>query len=475
MEKSKLVTLLRTLDVWALRNLRELVESPFFNKQEIVVRLLDALEPHLRNGEPVPELEAMHQRLWPGLPYDHQRLRYVMTDLTRLVEAYLVQKQLEAKPWLQGRMLLEGLVQRKQEKYFSQGMAKALDKLEKDGFRDADYHYERFRLHQLAQDFEGERKEKTYQDWVHPMIADLQTFFLGTRLQTVCDIVAKAGGQLQEEDKALVEELRKRLGKQLGNEPAAITLYETVLQLLTHPDAELYYRKLRMSLRAASKAFRNPELAHLYGFALNYSIQQLNRGAEGYLREILMLYQEQLEGRILHEGGMFPPQHFKNIVTVGLRLRELDWTRQFIATESAYLPEAERDSIVTYSNAALHYVLGEYAMTRKLLQHVQVPDLVYELEGKILLMKSLYELEDFPALLALMDRQLKFLVSSPSLTERQRNFHANFVRVLTRLVQFRQGDRVPLGALVGEIEAAREASDLKWLRQKVDEAAKVRS
>jgi hypothetical protein len=473
MEKSKLVILLRTLDVWQLRNLHELVDSPFFNKQDIVRKLLEECTHFLRKGEQVPGLEDMHMRLWPQLQYDHQRLRYVMTDLTRLVEQFLLQRQLQTKPWLQERLLLEGLAARKQEKYFDQSLTKALDKLEKDGFRDADYHYERFRLHQLARGFEAERSEKTNADWLHPIIEDVQTFFLGTRLQVVCDLVSKAGGQVPEGDKALVEELRKRLGKHPGEESPAIVIYETVLQMLTHPDAELYYRKLRMHLRAMKAQFRRDELSQLYGFALNFSIQQLNRGVEAYLNEILMLYREQLDGMIIYEAGIFPPQHFKNIVTVGLRNREYDWTRKFIATESQFLPEADRESIVAYSNAALHYVIGEYAQSRKLLQGARFNDLLYELEGKILLMKSLYELGDMEALNQMCERQLRFLQGNAQLTDRQRNFHSNFVRFLLRLVQFRLGSRTPLGALIGEIEAAREASDLKWLRQKVDEAAKV--
>lgn len=472
MEKTKLVVLLRTLDVWEMRNLRELVASPFFNKQEIVIRLLDETEKCLKKGEAAPELEDMHKRLWPGLAYDHQRLRYVMTDLTRLVEEFFVQKQLEAKSWLQGRLLLEGLAARKQEKYFGQGLAKALEKLEKDGFRDADYHYERFRLHQLAKDFEAERKEKTQEDWMHPLIEDLQNFFFGTRLRLVCDLVSKAGGNVQPQDKTLVDELRKQLGKQYGNEPAAISIYESVLQMLTHTDPELYYRKLRMSLKAHAKHFQQDELIHLYGFALSFSIQQLNRGIEAYLKEIFLLYQEQLEINLLIQNGTFPVQHFKNIVTVGLRLKEFEWTRNFIETGAKILPESERESIVTYSNAALHYVLGEYNACQKLLQFVTFGDPVYELEGKILLMKSLYELSDWKSLHTLGEKQLKYLAQNKSLSERQRSFHANFVRFLLRLVDNREGSRAPLGALIGEIEAARDASDLKWLRQKVDEAAK---
>ncbi|HEX2901537.1 MAG TPA: hypothetical protein VHS96_17620, partial [Bacteroidia bacterium] len=302
---------------------------------------------------------------------------------------------------------------------------------------------------------------------------DLQNFFFGTRLRLVCDLVSKSAGQIQEDDKALVDELRKRLGKQLGNEHSAIAIYETVLQMLTHTDPELYYRKLRMNLRAMANHFRRDELVHLYGFALSFSIQQLNRGVETYLKEILVLYQEQLESRVLIEDGLFPSQHFKNIVTVGLRLKEFEWTRRFIATESPFLPEAERESIITYSNAAVHYVLGSYADCRKLLQNETFADPLYELEGKILLMKSLYELAEWPALLLLGERQLKAVAQDTRLSERQRNFHANFVRFLMRLVQYRQGSRAPLGALIGELEAARDASDLKWLRQKIDEAAKL--
>lgn len=475
MEKSKLVILLRTLDAWELRNLRELVESPFFNKQEIVVKLLDALVAHLKRGESTGSLEEMHQRLWPDLKYDHQRLRYVMTDLTRLVEQWLIQKQVARRDGLQGRMLLESLGERKLDKYFAQGLEKTLDQLEKDGFRDADYHYERFRLHQLARDIESPLPEPDGPNWAQQMLDDLQHFQLGTRLRLVCDLVSRSSGPLGDDEKALIEELRKRIGRAAASQPSAIAVYETLLHMLTHPEPAMFYSKFRMQLRAATGQFHREEMAELYGFALNYSVQLLNRGVEGALEDILILYKEQLEGKILLEDGVFPAQHFKNIVTVALRLKEYDWTQDFINSHSKLLPEAISEQVVVYSQAALQYVLGDYAKCRKLLEPVQFADMVYELEGKILLMKSLYELSAWEALSSLCDRQIRFLGQNSGLTQRQRDFHANFVRFLRRLVDHREGrSRAPLGALIGEIEAARDASDLKWLRQKVDEAVQVR-
>ncbi|MFN8395163.1 MAG: hypothetical protein U0176_10980 [Bacteroidia bacterium] len=475
MEKSKLVILLRTLDAWELRNLRDLVESPFFNKQEIVLKLLDELLLILKRGEQCPSLEGMHERIWPTLKYDHQRLRYVMTDLTRLVEQWLIQKQMARRDGLQGRLLLEGLGERKLDKYFAQGLEKTLDQLEKDGFRDADYHYERFRLHQLARGFESPLPDPEGPNWAQQMLDDLQHFHLGTRLRLVCDIVSRSSGQIGEDEKSLIEELRKRIGRPGVVQPSAIAVYETLLHMLSHPEPAVFYSKFRMQLRAVTGQFHREEMAELYGFALNYSVQLLNRGVEGALQDILIIYQEQLEGKILLEDGVFSAQHFKNIVTVGLRLKEYDWTRGFIESYSKHLPEALRLQVVTYSQAALHYVLSEYAQCRKLLESMQFGDAVYELEGKILLMKSLYELSAWEALSSLCDRQIRFLQQASGLTQRQRDFHGNFVRFLKRLVDHREGrSRTPLGALIGEIEAARDASDLKWLRQKVDEAVQVR-
>ena len=469
MEKSKLVILLRSMNAWDLRNVREMVASPYFNKQDVVVQLYALLEKILKKGGQMREMEAIFKKIFPKLPYDHQKLRYIMTDLTRIVEEFFVQKELKANEPLKGRLLLQGYASRKQEKYFVASLEKNFKVLEQEGYRDSEYLYERLRIQEIALAFEPERLEKSGQDWIHDLLDELRTFYLGARLRYVCDLVSRSNGNLEGSDKELVNELRKKLGKTFGTEVPSIAIYETILAMLTNADPELYYRKLRMQLRSIGKHFRRLELKELYAFALSYSISRLQQGMSDYLREIFTLYQEQLEGKILYEGDILPLQHFKNIATVGLRLKEFDWTRKFIAEKSIDLPEESREGALKYNSAALYFVTEDYAACRDLLANAQFRDVFYTMDANSLVLKSLFELGEFDAVIQHCSIFLELIAEANDLSENQSRPYANLASLTRRLAEIKLGSRNPLGALIGEIQAAREVADLKWLRAKVEE------
>ncbi len=473
MEKSKLVILLRGLNAWDLRNVREMVASPYFNKQKVVVQLYALLEKVIKKDGVVPEMEAIFKKLFPKLPYNHQKLRYIMTDLTRIIEEFFVQKELKANAVLQGRLLLESYAAKKHEKYFTATLEKNLKRLDQAGIRDRDFLYEQIKTQEISLAFEADRKIKTGQDWLHAILENLDTFHSATRLRFVCDLVSRSNGNLEGEDKDLVNSLRQNIGKSEAFGSPAIEIYETVLAMLTNADPELYYRKLRMQLEALGKHFQRQELKELYAFALSFSIAKLQQGQSDYLREIFTLYQEQLEGKILYEDETLPLQHFKNIATVGLRLKEFEWTRKFIAEKSEDLPEESREGALKYNNAALFFVTRDYSACRDLLRDAQFVDAFYSMDANSLLLKSYYELKQFEEVVTHSEKFLALIHRSSTLSENQSRPYANLASLTRRLAEIKLGSRNPIGALIGEIQAEREVADMRWLRAKVDEAGRA--
>ena len=64
--------------------------------------------------------------------------------------------------------------------------------------------------------------------------------------------------------------------------------------------------------------------------AINYCVQQLNSGAEHYVRSVFELYQYGLNYNILIENHHLNQFTHKNIITTAIRLEEFDWVKQFI-------------------------------------------------------------------------------------------------------------------------------------------------
>ena len=69
----------------------------------------------------------------------------------------------------------------------------------------------------------------------------------------------------------------------------------------------------------------------MYNYFQNYCIQQINRGERQFLKETFNLFKDQLEKELLlDEYGFLDQWHYKNIVTTAIRLKEMEWTQNFI-------------------------------------------------------------------------------------------------------------------------------------------------
>ncbi|MEM7040402.1 MAG: hypothetical protein AAF570_25775 [Bacteroidota bacterium] len=78
------------------------------------------------------------------------------------------------------------------------------------------------------------------------------------------------------------------------------------------------------------------------------------------LQDYFELVQEMLERGLFVLQGAFSPLHFKNIVTVVLRLEEFEWVEKFIEGHAEEMPEADRVVAKTYSLGLLQCARQDY-------------------------------------------------------------------------------------------------------------------
>src|SRR5881396_316321 len=90
MFKSNLIELIQKLDPKEFREFGEYVRSPFFNKNEGVIKLYHYI------SKQYPELEAkdlkkeeVFGKLFPGTAYNSGFMKTIIFNLTRLTEDYL--------------------------------------------------------------------------------------------------------------------------------------------------------------------------------------------------------------------------------------------------------------------------------------------------------------------------------------------------------------------------------------------------
>ncbi len=470
MLNSKLISILKTFSARELNSFEKLVASPFFNINEEVSGLFALLKkqcPEL--DEKNVEKKIVFKNLFPGKRYSEQKLRYVMTDLTRLLEEYLIQKQFSENEMLKKHLLLQSLNERDLDKYFLQQIGEAYSIQNKTPFRHSAYYERQAMLEEDSYSFTSRKDNRSIDSSLQSLVDNIDIHYLTKKLKYSCEIINRMNVVKVEYNISFLDNTLEFLKNNSFSHVPAIMIYYQVLLTLRESENEKHYHKLKTLLTEHINTFPKSELRDIYGFVQNYCIRQINLGNNTYLRELFENYKILLEKEIIIENKSLAQFDFKNIVTISLRLDEFKWTEKFIEKYSPLLSADFRKNAINYNLARLHYSRKQYRDALRLLLAVEFTDVYYHLDSKSLLLRIYYELEDWEPLLSLFNTFKIYLKRNKLISEYQRTTYINLVKFVRKLTRIKMGSKLPLEQVQQEIQQVKQIADLSWLQSKLDE------
>jgi hypothetical protein len=232
---------------------------------------------------------------------------------------------------------------------------------------------------------------------------------------------------------------------------------------------ETHYKKLKTLLDAYGHEFQKDEQKDMFTHALTYCSRKINAGKINFLNEMLELYKSMIEKEIIFENGYISPTNFKNIVTLALRSRQMDWTEEFIHGYKNRVTPEFRESTFAYNLANLHYYKKDFSKALRLMQTVELNDIYYHLDAKVLLLKTYYELDEAEPFYSLVDAFTNYLKRNKLISDLNRSNYLNFVRYTKKLMQVRLGSKISLADLRAEMQKSQAVANLQWLLEKTDD------
>ncbi len=444
--------------------------SPFFNVNEEVLALFTELKKLFPVfDEKQTDKKTVFKKLYPGKRFDEQKLRYVMTDLTRLLEEFLVQKQFSENDMLKKHLLLQSLNKRDLDKYFQWQISDAYSVQEKSPYRDSVYYERQVLLEEDSYVWTSRKDNRAIDSSLQSLVDNIDIHYLTKKLKYSCEIINRMNVLKVEYNLSFLDNTLEFLKNNSFAHIPAITIYFQVLLTLRESENEKHYRKLKTLLAEHSGKFPQAELRDIYGFVQNYCIRQINLGNNNYLRELFENYKTLLEKEIIIENNSLAQFDFKNIVSIALRLDEYKWTESFIQKYAALLSADFRQNAINYNLARLHYSRKHYRDALKLLLAVEFTDVYYHLDSKSLLLRIYYELEDWEPLLSLFNTFKIYLKRNKLISEYQRSTYTNLVKFVRKLARIKMGSKLPLEKVKQEIAEVKQIADLTWLQSKADE------
>lgn len=466
MLSQKLADLIQSMSKVELNQLEKFVVSPFYNQHVKVIELFSYIKGFYPDfNHPQLEKKKISEVLYPNETYNDARIRNVISDLTKLVEQFLIWKQLEDRPLDKAKYLLEATKERNIDKYHKPILNQLSRIQEETDYRDVFFYFNQHQLLEEQYEYTAKKSNRAVEHSLQQLTDNLDIYYLSKKLKYCCEMVNRMNVFAEEYNLGLFEEIEEYLKKRKFYDVPVINIYYQILLTLTESDNEKHYFALKELLKKYSKTFTKDDNQVNYSFAQNYCIKKINSGQSNYLNELFDLYKLSLKNEVLFDGARLSQWDYKNITTVGLRLDEKDWVKEFIYNYKSKIHQRFRENAFKYNLANYYFYEGDFGEAMQLLLQVEFTDIFYNLDSKSLLLKSYYELEEYEALFAHSEAFKNYLRRNDKISNYQKLVYKNLVKYLTRLARIKVSNRSIPKKLANEINETSQIADVTWLRK----------
>ncbi len=433
MVHSKLIDLLRSFSNREWKAFRDFVDSPYFNKNEEVVRLCEYLSTLAPDFTDLTR-EKTHQALFPKLPTDEARLNHTMSFLLKLGEQFLVVESLENNNLIGDTQLLNAFIDRDLDKHYTHHIAKVNKRTAETTILDVDYFHGKYVIEKIESIRFLRTSSRVFNQNYQNASDSLDAFYLLEKMRLTCYMLMSQTIVATPYNLSFTEEACRFIGHHVGRlATPAIEAYYRIFRLLTHDKADEDFQLLKQLIQQHNAVISTNDLQDIYEYMINFCNLQIMKVREQYVVEAFDLYTGGIKTGMLLEKGHLSPWHFKNIIKLALRLKKFDFTEQFIREHTHLMEPQFRVDAEHYNLAELYYHTGRLSESMMRLNQVEFTDVYYSLGAKVMLCKIYHETGDFDALESLLHAFNTYLRRNKLISEDVRKAYINFISLLRKI------------------------------------------
>lgn len=453
------------------------IKSPYHNANEGMVTLTDLLLHTIKSGSILSRKDAYHT-LFPDSEMDDKKLRKLTSTLVELYQNFLIQEELGNNQLLKNELLLQSIHENNIDILKDKAKQNAVKYFQREPEKSGDYYQHKYATEKSIYNLQTEYEKKMVKKGANRNISleelnsDLDQFYIIEKLRLACELIAWQRIYKIKERPFEVEIILRMLdrGELLKN--PVLAAYVHTYNMLIDRDAKKHYIDLKTLISEHIYAFPKVELGEIYDSLFTYNIGQLKNDSEFHLDELLSTYDFAISNEIITINGNITPTTFRNYVVAGLRANQFDRVEQFIKERASLLEEEHRENAVNFCTARLYWYKKEWNNVIQQLAIVEFKDPFYNLDAKMMLATSYYELDELDTLEYLLDAFYTSLYRNKDLSEKKIVAYKPFITFTKKLIKLRDGDTEGLESLKDQINEVTGVHGKGWLIEKIDHKLK---
>jgi hypothetical protein len=475
--KTKLYKILKQLSSYQLNRFRKYLESPYLNSNAQLLYWFNNIIQFIskNKSEKIPTKEDLWRQTFPSKNYNDVKFRKLNSDVLMHLGDFLAMERYRKDDLSMQNYLAESIVEDELEEFRSTVIKQGTLSIKRNRNRSAYFYLKKFLFEKnrfnLTSDFELKKGSKYHVLETNLSSADkqLDIFYIAEKLKHYCELHYLQRILNYQDPIEIDNRILKEAETYIVENIIPVAVYYYIFQTYENPENQENYLKLKDYVLNHLHHFPPFEAREIFRSTLNYCILQINRGNLEYQKEMHEMYLKGVQEGILTIQNVFPLTTFRNIILNSLRLGHYKWTEQFIKEYSIYLLEEHRENAVTFNLARTHWYKKEYNKVIQLLQFVEYEDVFYNLNAKILLAVSYYELDEIEVLASHLDSFYAYIKRNKSINARRKKSFITTINYYKRLMRLLPRDTEKIKKLKAEVSQNKGIVNQSWLLEKISE------
>ncbi|MBK8549994.1 MAG: hypothetical protein IPL53_02620 [Ignavibacteria bacterium] len=479
MHNSKALYLLKTFSKEEFREFGAFIESPFHNRENIIVKFYNVLKAEfpLFTGQNLRRINIF-KKLYPDKPFDDALMRNTISDLLSLAEEYIKNKQFSRETFYNQYLLLKELTNRKQQSLFKMNFKKAEKALKSSEVRDEIYYQNNFLLEdELRRNVVvNSSRILFHDDNLNAQAKNLHIYHLTENIKLYAIMLNQAKFTFDHKfNFGFLEVVREFIEKNyegFSDVPYIIIFYNCVMLFKT--EEKRYFDALKSEVKKHFRKLSLTDRKNMFIVLTNHSQQQIKKGKFEFYKESFEIHKEFIRTKAYFEGNDFMAHYiYKSAAISAIDAGETEWAEKFINQYRALVHIDFRDSAFYYCSSRLHLSKGEYDEAIESLSKVQAFDFTDRQNVNQTLLMIYYCKNETESFLSLVDSFRHFLKRNKKVRKQDFKMFNNFITCIKKLYTLKNKDRddirPDLIIFKNEMAGKTDVISKKWLLQKADE------
>ena len=214
------------------RRFQKFVQSPYFNQEQKLVQLLQLLDP-------IPETldrEVLHQAIYPELSFDYPRITNLLSDLSQLVEQFLVVEFQQVPSRQRARTQLASFRTHSNHHDWKLIHQKQVKELHSKSFWSEEDLFHRYALEEEVYVSLLEQDQRVNHQQLEQKIEAMDTYYVAVMLKNVCQWLNHQNVLKEKEENLLFKQIisndKENFIKFYNNDPKFMNAIYKILKLM---------------------------------------------------------------------------------------------------------------------------------------------------------------------------------------------------------------------------------------------------